>query len=336
MLVRLALAVAVLAVAAPAARAERVLRPGVRQWVDPDGSAAVAARSLGGADRDVARRLARVPTATWLTGGTPAQVRARAARIVRAAARRRAVPVLVAYDVPGRDCSGYSSGGAASQGAYARWIDGLARGIGKRRAVVILEPDGLAMEPRDCGGTTAQQAARVREIRRAVGRLRNVYLDAGHSAWHPAAEMAARLVAAGVTKADGFFLNVSNFRSDAELIRYGRAVSACLPRCGSRPRTHFVIDTSRNGRGPWTPARTYRDPQDWCNPPGRGLGARPTTHTHTKLLDAKLWIKMPGESDGSCTRGTAGPVDPAWGVVDPPAGAWFPREAAQLVRLSAG
>jgi endoglucanase len=45
---------------------------------------------------------------------------------------------------------------------------------------------------------------------------------------------------------------------------------------------------------------------------------------------------VPGESDGSCTRGTAGPVDPAWGVVDPPAGTWFPRQAAQLLRLSAG
>jgi endoglucanase len=247
------------------------------------------------------------------------------------------VPVLVAYDVPGRDCSQYSSGGAASEGAYARWIDGLARGIGKRRAVVILEPDGLAMEPRDCGGTAAQQAARVREIRRAAGRLHTVYLDAGHSAWHPAAAMAARLRAAGVAHATGFFLNVANYRSDAELLRYGRAVSACLRRCGSRPRTHFVIDTSRNGRGPWTPPRgAYPDPQDWCNPPGRGLGARPTARTHTRLLDAKLWIKVPGESDGACTRGTAGPADPAWGVVDPPAGAWFPLQAAQLLRLSAG
>jgi endoglucanase len=264
-------------------------------------------------------------------------VRARAASLTRAAARRHAVPVLVAYDVPGRDCSQYSSGGAASEGAYARWIDGLARGIGKRRAVVILEPDGLAMEPRDCGGTAAQQAARVREIRRAAGRLHTVYLDAGHSAWHPAAAMAARLRAAGVTHAAGFFLNGANYRSDAELLRYGRAVSACLRRCGSRPRTHFVIDTSRNGRGPWTPPRgAYPDPQDWCNPPGRGLGARPTARTHTRLLDAKLWIKVPGESDGACTRGTAGPADPAWGVVDPPAGAWFPLQAAQLLRLSAG
>ena len=37
---------------------------------------------------------------------------------------------------------------------------------------------------------------------------------------------------------------------------------------GVVPTTHFVIDTSRNGQGPWSPP-AYPDPQDWCNPPGR-------------------------------------------------------------------
>jgi endoglucanase len=45
-------------------------------------------------------------------------------------------------------------------------------------------------------------------------------------------------------------------------------------------------------------------------------------------------MKVPGESDGSCTRGTAGPVDPEWGVVDPPAGAWWPDQAHQLAALA--
>ena len=54
------------------------------------------------------------------------------------------------------------------------------------------------------------------------------------------------------------------------------------------------------------------------------------------LLDAKLWIKTPGESDGPCTRGLpAGSTDPEWGRVDPPAGQWFSQQAAQLLRLSA-
>ena len=47
----------------------------------------------------------------------------------------------------------------------------------------------------------------------------------------------------------------------------------------SRLLKHFVIDTSRNGQGPWTPTASYPDTQDWCNPPGRGLGLLPTADT---------------------------------------------------------
>jgi endoglucanase len=100
--------------------------------------------------------------------------------------------------------------------------------------------------------------------------------------------------------------------------------------------THFVVDTSRNGQGWWNPpAGVYSDPQDWCNPPGRGLGATPTASTGNPLVDAYLWVKTPGESDGSCSRGAAaGSVDPEWHQVDPAAGAWFPAQALQLAQLA--
>jgi endoglucanase len=100
--------------------------------------------------------------------------------------------------------------------------------------------------------------------------------------------------------------------------------------------THFVVDTSRNGQGWWNPpAGVYSDAQDWCNPPGRGLGARPTASTGNALVDAYLWVKTPGQSDGSCTRGLpAGSADPEWHQVDPAAGAWFPAQALQLAQLA--
>ena len=47
-----------------------------------------------------------------------------------------------------------------------------------------------------------------------------------------------------------------------------------------------------------------------------------------------LWVKVPGESDGSCTRGTGGPVDPERGVVGPPAGVWWPDQVHQLAALA--
>ena len=100
--------------------------------------------------------------------------------------------------------------------------------------------------------------------------------------------------------------------------------------------THFLVDSSRNGQGWWNPpAGVYSDAQDWCNPPGRGLGATPTADTGNPLVDAYLWVKTPGQSDGSCTRGLpAGSADPEWHQVDPAAGAWFPAQALQLAQLA--
>jgi endoglucanase len=61
---------------------------------------------------------------------------------------------------------------------------------------------------------------------------------------------------------------------------------------------HFVIDSGRNGLGPDTSG-------EWCNPAGRALGIRPTTNTGVAGLDAFLWIKTPGESDGACNGAPA-------------------------------
>jgi hypothetical protein len=113
-----------------------------------------------------------------------------------------------------------------------------------------------------------------------------------HSAWLPPPVIAERLTAAGVPGVRGFSLNVSNYRSTADEVAYGSEVSRLLG--GGR----FVVDTGRNGRGPAADG-------GWCNPPGRGIGRRPTTNTGHPLVDAYLWIKAPGESDGPCHGGPA-------------------------------
>ncbi|MFJ1586764.1 glycoside hydrolase family 6 protein [Streptomyces sp. NPDC088197] len=310
------------------------------------------------------------PQAVWYGDGTPAQVESSVHKTVTDAARRHALPVLALYNIPGRDCAQYSAGGAANTAEYEAWIDAVKRGIGAQPATVILEPDSLALLPSDCGADDAQgtlTAARYDEIHYAVEALEpqagtKVYLDAGHSGWHNVNDIVPRLVEAGVGDATGFYLNISNYRSDSELAWYGKLISSCLAYAAGGGDTaacpnqywpvndaqtwltanvhtapsamkHFVTDTSRNGQGPWTPpSGVYTDAQDWCNPPGRGLGARPTLNTGDPLADAKLWVKIPGESDGQCTRGTAGPNDPERGYADPAAGAWFTQQALELVR----
>lgn len=292
-----------------------------RLYVDPGSPAAAQAarwRAEGRlADAAAMAHLARRPAALWITAATHVESRVRAA--VTRAARRGRWPVLVAYFIPHRNCGGLSPGGASSAAAYRDYVRAFSRGIGGRRAVVIVEPDAIAQSVAGCL-VRDQAVARSKLLRFAVRTLARrrralVYLDAGNVGWvRPASRLARPLRESGVKYADGFALNVSNFFTSRSSVRYGRALSSRLR------GAHFVVDTSRNGNGP---SRGGEGPgPSWCNPPGRSLGRDPTTHTGRSMVDAYLWIKVPGESDGACRPGA------------PPAGQWWPEYALGLVRSS--
>lgn len=386
----------------------------------------IAELTSSGAKDDAAliRKLIETPQAVWFTQGTPKRTQQAVKNTVKRAAGKGALPVLVAYNIPFRDCAQFSAGGATTVEEYKAWIDGFAAGIGDEPALVILEPDGLGIIPwydpyGDADGSDALEwcqpaeadpqtaaAERFLMLNYAVDALKaqpnvSVYLDGTHSAWLGTGDAAHRLVQAGVERADGFYLNVSNYQYTANLVQYGNWISSCIayatqmnpgdyfgcpnqywnggpegtmiadllgpwtgvalsaygewseetdvPELNTsginrrfadllgdvQPEARFVVDTSRNGQGPWQPTAGYPDAQDWCNPPDRGVGLRPTANSGQALVDALLWVKIPGESDGSCTRGL-GPagetVDPEWGLIDPDAGLWFPEMALDLAR----
>lgn len=260
-----------------------------------------AARAAAAGHSPVLRRLARVPQAIWLSGGSADAV----ARTVEVAAREAeqasSIPVFVLYDIPHRDCGdGQSSGGAQSAADYRRFVSAFARADAGRPAIVVLEPDSLAQL--DCLDP-AQQAGRLSLLRWAAGVLSDshlaVYLDGGVRGWKSARTMAKRLNAAGVAHARGFAVNVANYDGTSDETAYGLAIAA---HTGWK---HFVIDTSRNGR----PGASGH----WCNVPGMAVGALPGTPASSRAVDALLWIKPPGESDGSCGSGPrpAGRFDPA-------------------------
>jgi len=424
-----------------AAAAGATLNSKTKFFVPPPDSAAVQQgiellkkRNLQGT-LELAAMLAQ-GHAVWFTTGTPHEVQQSVQKTIKEATLENRVPVVVAYNVPFRDCAQYSAGGAADTAAYEAWIDGLAAGIGSAKAVVVLEPDGLGIIPNNTtiygvaewcqitvtdsqGNKTPAPGAtptdRYTQINYAVTSLKShapnawVYLDGTHSAWLGVGEAAYRLNKAGVALTAGFFLNASNYQPTDQVTQFGTWVSDCLTAgtagaswaaghfdwCpsqydpdlnyaldyspayeatvtaglqnmmgGAAATTHFIIDTSRNGQGtlntaPYA-AAPYNQPAsvidaltagDWCNPPGAGVGLRPSANTGVALLDAYLWVKVPGESDGQCdsaggarawdyyqynpwnlTSSAQTSFDPLWGMVDPAAGAWFPAQALQLAQ----
>ncbi|MFI1762160.1 glycoside hydrolase family 6 protein [Streptomyces sp. NPDC020800] len=286
-------------------------------WVNPDGNAArqLAAYVKAGKKTEAARirRIAEQPTAEWIGPENPEQ---EARGFTEAAEKSDRTALLVLYNIPHRDCGQYSQGGAADGNAYRAWIDGVARGIGDRAATVVLEPDAVLHLVDGC--TPGQfHEERFDLLKGAVAKLKSlkntkVYLDAGNAGWGHPDQIFQPLQQAGIDQADGFAVNVANFYSTKDSIAYGKQLSA---KVGNK---HFVVDTSRNGNGPYT---TGNPAERWCNPPGRSLGETPTTKTSDPLVDAYLWVKRPGESDGTCKGG-------------PKAGQWWATYALQLAEGS--
>ncbi|MFE6283233.1 glycoside hydrolase family 6 protein [Streptomyces sp. NPDC057877] len=286
-------------------------------WVNPDGNAAQQVvdyeKSGKDAQAEEIRKIAQQPTGEWISPDQPEQ---EARGFTEAAAKADRTALLVLYNIPHRDCGQYSGGGAADGDTYRGWIDAVAQGIGDRPATVILEPDAVLHLVDGCTPGEFHEE-RYDLLKYAIGKLTSlkttqVYLDAGNAGWGNPDQIFEPLKWAGVDQADGFSVNVSNFYSTEDSIAYGKNLSAKI---GNKP---FVIDTSRNGNGPYTEG----DPaENWCNPPGRALGETPTTKTADPLVDAYLWVKRPGESDGECKGG-------------PKAGQWWPEYAMKLAEES--
>lgn len=283
---------------------------GMNFYVDPNSQAVQQIEDWGTQypkKQKLLKKISKQPVAQWF-GDWNSDITQDVKALMAKAKTEDQVPVLVVYNIPQRDCGSYSSGGAADAAAYKLFVRQLAKGIGTAQAVVILEPDALGVL--DCL-SASDKTSRFDLLTYAVKKIKHqpqtiLYIDAGHPDWVAARVMAKRLKKSGITQADGFALNVSNFYSTKSNLRYGKKLSAKIA------DAHFVIDTSRNGQGISTPYQ-------WCNPPDMGLGFTPTTNTGHDLVDAWLWIKPPGESDGECNGG-------------PSAGTWWLDYALDLAR----
>jgi endoglucanase len=286
---------------------------GMKFYVDAENNALKRAKALKATKPDIAKlleeRIGKQPTPVWV-GDWNSNVRRKVEFTVDNAVKQGQVAVFIAYNVPGRDCGQHSAGGVKTAATYRQWIRDMHAGIKDRQAVVVLEPDALGLLEKEGCLSKEQQQERLFLLNDAIKVLRQnpktiVYLDGGHSRWHPVETHARLLKEGGVENAHGFALNTSNYRAMEELLPFAKKLSELLG------GAHGIIDTSRNGAGPVG--------VEWCNPPNRKLGSYATTDTaDPSYLDAYLWLKVPGESDGSCNGA-------------PVAGAFWEKAAIELV-----
>ncbi|WP_167137482.1 glycoside hydrolase family 6 protein [Diaminobutyricimonas sp. TR449] len=279
-------------------------------YVDPTYPSVAAAADLrargNNAGAAAVDRISAHAGTRWVGDWNPvSKVRATVAKYTQDAEDAGQTGTLVLYAIPGRDCSGHSAGGLTAD-QYDDWVNEIAAGIAGKRVAVVLEPDAL-MQLGRCPEIQGDRAGLLSYAAKTLTDAgATVYIDAGSSYSVPAAEMAKRLLAAGVEHVRGFATNVSNYKPTAQVRDYAESISEFL---GGK---HYVIDTSRNGKG---------DNGEWCNPRGRGLGALPGRADHGHQ-DANLWIKTIGASDGACNGG-------------PKAGAWWDEIAIELAINSA-
>jgi len=260
-------------------------------------------------DADLLQSISCTPQAIWILGDNQEIADGKVNRAVKEANGK--IPVFVIYNAPQHSSLTWGTG-IGNGDAYLAWITTIADGIGESDAWIVMEPDAI---PLSHNLSSADRDKRHAEIRGAVeifkGRAPNtrIYLDAGHNAWKLADRVSEYLDASGLDEADGFSLNVSNYQSLSDEVAYGKKISDLT---GGK---HYIIDTSRNGNGP---AGLY----DWCNASGRAIGRTPTTDTDNSLVDAFVWVKLPGESDGACNGG-------------PPPGKFWLDYALDLIREAA-
>ncbi len=285
------------------ATGENLLKERTQVAVTPPLLAAASRQAEADGDThriDVLERLSSTPTGIWLTPERlpTDQVGDYVASVVADAGDDQ-VPVFVLYGIPDRDCTaGFSAGGLTAD-TYLPWVQAIADAPDP--SIAILEPDALAAT---ASASCVDSETRIGLLRDAAAALTEggvtTYLDAGHSDWIPAADMADLLRETGVASVRGFATDVANYQPLSRELAYANELSGLLD------GAHYVIDTGRNG----DPSGTGQPVKDWCNPPGQALGRDPGFVDDGTPLDALLWIKPPVESDGPCHDGP--PAGDVW------------------------
>lgn len=275
-------------------------------------------------DAALINKVAKQPSAIWLVGPSESDLAANkdiatVARTSAEAALQQTIPIYIFYAIPRRDaCANYSKGGFLTPAEYSTWVDTIKDTL-VGDAVIILEPDALAHTDEINCINPQQRDERYSLLESTVQKLAEhpkvtaVYIDVGNSEWKPnPQELVEPLKKSGIDSARGISVNIASFVATQNTVVWSQRLVRMIG--GNKG---VAIDTSRNGKG--VPDSTVTGTARWCNPSGRGIGQQPTTNVLTPHIDAYIWGKTIGESDGECFG-------------NPPAGVFVPSLALELAK----
>ncbi|KAF3936891.1 Exoglucanase-6A [Dactylella cylindrospora] len=321
-----------------------------------------------------AKALQKIPTFIWLSfikDIKDLEPHLKDARHVQKKTKQKQIVPIVIYNLPERDCSAAASAGeiTVANGGLNKYkkdfIDPIVKILKKYSDLefaIVLEPDSLPNIVTNLGVEKCQIAAPLYKqgIAYAISQLQdknfNLYIDIGHSNWlgwtgnlEPTADLLAevrQLAGQRTRRFRGYATNTSNYNAYNSTIPdpiYGpgpdnaqwnewRFVTALTPFLEARGLPHkFIVDQGRSGQ-----QNIRLQGGHWCNIDDAGFGTRPTIKTNDCNVDALVWIKPGGESDGtsdsSAARFDENCVSPDAFIPSPEAGEWNNDYVEMLIK----
>ncbi|GAB9474599.1 Glycoside hydrolase family 6 protein [Globisporangium polare] len=206
---------------------------------------------------------------------------------------------IAVYGLPNKDCSaGYSNGNGTVKTSddYVSFVTQLANAIGDRKVLYVLEPDAVGLI---ADGGCAVESGYKDNLLLAIPILAananaQIYLDVGFwtltktDSTTAVVNIVKELGKAGRLK--GITLNTSNYQLTSEIAKLCSTFQSAI----GDTSMHCIVDTSRNYEV------AGANSNEWCNRKSAGIGKLPTQKTGYDNLDYFVWIKTPGESDGTC------------------------------------
>ena len=210
---------------------------------------------------------------------------------------QQSISTIIIYGMVNKDCAAGESAGGTNKNLndYTNFITNLHKEVNNRNIIYIIEPDALALSMDNKCGVGNNYVGYIKNAIDILSQNKNanIYLDVGH--WVLIYnDQQVKDVIKIVNNLDpdkkikGFSLNLSNYRSNSEMINACKKIKDL-----SGNQYKCIIDTARNANGP-------DNKNTWCNAKNAGIGNIPTKDTGNDIIDYFMWLKPAIEVDGHC------------------------------------